>query len=197
MAAPKASFDRRSVVKGAAWSVPVIAAAIAAPAAAASAPTATAAFDALRVKRSPPCQSGASCQTRRRWNGPHGVSPSRTPRGCHHRRRHSRLDHDHAEILQRQRSQPGNRYQRHVIDRAGRCPLNAGRLGIRSQCLSRQPSLRHADVAGKCNSYFRLWATTTVAATRGARRQLHHGRHYHRSQAHRLPIATVPHVHLT
>lgn len=36
LAAPKASFDRRSVVKGAAWSVPVIAAAIAAPAAAAS-----------------------------------------------------------------------------------------------------------------------------------------------------------------
>ena len=37
LAAPKASFDRRAVVKGAAWSVPVIAAAIAAPAAAASA----------------------------------------------------------------------------------------------------------------------------------------------------------------
>ena len=36
LAAPKASFDRRAVVKGAAWSVPVIAAAIAAPAAAAS-----------------------------------------------------------------------------------------------------------------------------------------------------------------
>ena len=36
LAAPKASFDRRSVVKTAAWSVPVIAAAIAAPAAAAS-----------------------------------------------------------------------------------------------------------------------------------------------------------------
>lgn len=35
-AEPKASFDRRSVMKGAAWSVPVIAAAIAAPAAAAS-----------------------------------------------------------------------------------------------------------------------------------------------------------------
>ena len=45
LAAPKASFDRRAVVKGAAWSVPVIAAAIAAPAAAASARTATAAFD--------------------------------------------------------------------------------------------------------------------------------------------------------
>ncbi|MET1154262.1 hypothetical protein [Arthrobacter sp.] len=41
LTAPKASFDRRSVVKGAAWSVPVIAAAIAAPAAAASAKTAT------------------------------------------------------------------------------------------------------------------------------------------------------------
>lgn len=40
-AEPKASFDRRSVMKGAAWSVPVIAAAIAAPAAAASAPTGT------------------------------------------------------------------------------------------------------------------------------------------------------------
>ena len=39
LAAPKASFDRRAVVKGAAWSVPVIAAAIAAPAAAASAAT--------------------------------------------------------------------------------------------------------------------------------------------------------------
>ena len=38
LAAPKASFDRRTVVKTAAWSVPVIAAAIAAPAAAASAP---------------------------------------------------------------------------------------------------------------------------------------------------------------
>lgn len=45
LAAPKASFDRRSVVKTAAWSVPVIAAAIAAPAAAASARTATVAFD--------------------------------------------------------------------------------------------------------------------------------------------------------
>ena len=44
LAAPKASFDRRSVVKGAAWSVPVIAAAIAAPAAAASAGSATAAL---------------------------------------------------------------------------------------------------------------------------------------------------------
>ncbi|MGP4031801.1 hypothetical protein [Pseudarthrobacter sp. 1C304] len=41
LAAPKASFDRRSVVKTAAWSVPVIAAAIAAPAAAASAGNAT------------------------------------------------------------------------------------------------------------------------------------------------------------
>jgi hypothetical protein len=41
LAAPKASFDRRSVVKTAAWSVPVIAAAIAAPAAAASTPTTT------------------------------------------------------------------------------------------------------------------------------------------------------------
>ena len=40
LTAPKASFDRRSVVKTAAWSVPVIAAAIAAPAAAASTPTA-------------------------------------------------------------------------------------------------------------------------------------------------------------
>ncbi|MDP9982298.1 hypothetical protein J2W14_001686 [Pseudarthrobacter oxydans] len=38
LAAPKVSFDRRAVVKGAAWSVPVIAAAIAAPAAAASTP---------------------------------------------------------------------------------------------------------------------------------------------------------------
>lgn len=47
LAAPKASFDRRSVVKTAAWSVPVIAAAIAAPAAAASGRTATAAFGAL------------------------------------------------------------------------------------------------------------------------------------------------------
>ena len=36
LSAPKASFDRRAVVKSAAWSVPVIAAAIAAPAAAAS-----------------------------------------------------------------------------------------------------------------------------------------------------------------
>ena len=44
LAAPKASFDRRAVVKGAAWSVPVIAAAIAAPAAAASGPTYSAAF---------------------------------------------------------------------------------------------------------------------------------------------------------
>ncbi|CAH0319533.1 hypothetical protein [Microbacterium sp. Bi128] len=45
LAAPKASFDRRSVVKTAAWSVPVIAAAIAAPAAAASTPpTYSAAF---------------------------------------------------------------------------------------------------------------------------------------------------------
>ena len=44
LSAPKASFDRRSVVKGAAWSVPVIAAAIAAPAASASETTATAAF---------------------------------------------------------------------------------------------------------------------------------------------------------
>ena len=44
LAAPKASFDRRAVVKGAAWSVPVIAAAIAAPAAAASVATATMAF---------------------------------------------------------------------------------------------------------------------------------------------------------
>ena len=47
LAAPKASFDRRAVVKGAAWSVPVIAAAIAAPAAAASERSATAAFLAL------------------------------------------------------------------------------------------------------------------------------------------------------
>ena len=46
LAAPEASFDRRTVVKTAAWSVPVIAAAIAAPAAAASARTASAAFDA-------------------------------------------------------------------------------------------------------------------------------------------------------
>lgn len=46
LAAPKASFDRRAVVKGAAWSVPVIAAAIAAPAAAASARNATLTFDA-------------------------------------------------------------------------------------------------------------------------------------------------------
>ena len=45
LAAPKASFDRRSVVKTAAWSVPVIAAAIAAPAAAASARTATITLD--------------------------------------------------------------------------------------------------------------------------------------------------------
>ena len=47
LAAPKASFDRRSVVKTAAWSVPVIAAAIAAPAAAASVgtPTAKASFE--------------------------------------------------------------------------------------------------------------------------------------------------------
>ena len=44
LAAPKASFDRRSVVKTAAWSVPVIAAAIAAPAAAASTTSATAAY---------------------------------------------------------------------------------------------------------------------------------------------------------
>ena len=44
LSAPKASFDRRSVVKGAAWSVPVIAAAIAAPAAAASETTATVTF---------------------------------------------------------------------------------------------------------------------------------------------------------
>ncbi|WP_157356902.1 hypothetical protein [Arthrobacter sp. U41] len=43
LAAPKASFDRRTVVKTAAWSVPVIAAAIAAPAAAASTTTAAAA----------------------------------------------------------------------------------------------------------------------------------------------------------
>jgi hypothetical protein len=41
LAAPKTSFDRRAVVKGAAWSVPVIAAAIAAPAAAASVTPAT------------------------------------------------------------------------------------------------------------------------------------------------------------
>lgn len=41
LAAPKASFDRRTVVKTAAWSVPVIAAAIAAPAAAASHHTVT------------------------------------------------------------------------------------------------------------------------------------------------------------
>src|SRR5687767_14217638 len=41
LAAPKATFDRRAVVKGAAWSVPVIAAAIAAPAAAASTPQQT------------------------------------------------------------------------------------------------------------------------------------------------------------
>ncbi|MCI9872592.1 hypothetical protein [Arthrobacter humicola] len=41
LAAPKASFDRRAVVKGAAWSLPVIAAAIAAPAAAASTPQPT------------------------------------------------------------------------------------------------------------------------------------------------------------
>ncbi|MEV5051547.1 hypothetical protein [Arthrobacter sp. LAR12-1-1.1] len=47
LAAPKASFDRRSVVKGAAWSVPVIAAAIAAPAASASARNASAGFDGL------------------------------------------------------------------------------------------------------------------------------------------------------
>ncbi|MET4134205.1 hypothetical protein [Pseudarthrobacter sp. PvP090] len=48
LAAPKASFDRRAVVKGAAWSVPVIAAAIAAPAASAShTGTPTAAFDIL------------------------------------------------------------------------------------------------------------------------------------------------------
>lgn len=46
LAAPKASFDRRAVVKGAAWSVPVIAAAIAAPAAAASEASATSAFGA-------------------------------------------------------------------------------------------------------------------------------------------------------
>lgn len=44
LAAPKASFDRRAVVKGAAWSVPVIAAAIAAPAAAASTGTQTLTF---------------------------------------------------------------------------------------------------------------------------------------------------------
>ncbi|MET3951491.1 hypothetical protein [Arthrobacter sp. UYEF36] len=44
LVAPKASFDRRSVVKGAAWSVPVIAAAIAAPAAAASTHTYSAAL---------------------------------------------------------------------------------------------------------------------------------------------------------
>ncbi|BCW72585.1 hypothetical protein [Arthrobacter sp. NicSoilB8] len=44
LAAPKASFDRRSVVKGAAWSVPVIAAAIAAPAASASEKGATVVF---------------------------------------------------------------------------------------------------------------------------------------------------------
>jgi hypothetical protein len=43
---PGRHFDRRAVVKGAAWSVPVIAAAVAAPAAAASAATALVAFSA-------------------------------------------------------------------------------------------------------------------------------------------------------
>lgn len=43
---PMPSFDRRVVVKGAAWSLPVIAAAVAAPAAAASAATALVAFSA-------------------------------------------------------------------------------------------------------------------------------------------------------
>lgn len=43
---PTAGLGRRSIVKGAAWSLPVIAAAIAAPAASASAPSAVVAFSA-------------------------------------------------------------------------------------------------------------------------------------------------------
>ena len=55
LAAPKASFDRRAVVKGAAWSVPVIAAAIAAPALRRAERTLTAAFLALMGNMRPIC----------------------------------------------------------------------------------------------------------------------------------------------
>lgn len=72
LAAPKASFDRRAVVKGAAWSVPVIAAAIAAPAAAASHHTYSA---ALILGTNRPIVSGTPQMS---GTGPQGFAVSTT-----------------------------------------------------------------------------------------------------------------------
>ncbi|MDR7083199.1 hypothetical protein J2X01_002492 [Arthrobacter ginsengisoli] len=75
LAAPKASFDRRAVVKGAAWSVPVIAAAIAAPAAAASELKATAAFTSATGKIKYHLRgSEGSPSNNKNGNGPTGFS---------------------------------------------------------------------------------------------------------------------------
>lgn len=73
----KSTVDRRTIVKGAAWSVPVIAAAIAAPAAAASAPSAVVAFLNLSSTSWPQLGNGAGNTVT--GTGPTGFAVQNTP----------------------------------------------------------------------------------------------------------------------